>query len=305
MVEDCTNGTVTRRDFLKLSALGAISLALPGKELLGALAEDATDVWVFHGTDNYRLMQKAMETVFAGKCIGKQVALKVNAAWERTPAQGANTDPVLVDAFLAGVLASGTSSVVLPENPCRPAAKAFPISGILQVVEKHKQKMIDIQSNKNYYKSVTIKDGDRLKKSDVATDFLNADVVVNMPVAKSHGAAKLSMAMKNWMGAVYDRIYWHNNDLYQCIADFASFLKPTWTFIDATRTMMQKGPQGPGPLKHPHLLIVSKDQVAADAYASTLFFKSPDEVKYIRLAKEMGLGQTDIDKMNVHKIEVA
>lgn len=305
MADKSFNEFFSRRDFLKLSAAGAISLALPGGELFGAAAADATDVWVFHGMDNYKLMQKAMETVFGKKTLGKNVALKVNAAWERTPAQGANTDPVLVDAFLAGVLAAGTSHVVVPENPCRPAKKAFPMSGILPVVEKHKQKMIDLQSDSKYYKNVKLKDADRLKQAKVARYFMEADAVVNMPVAKSHGSTKLSIAMKNWMGAVEDRGFWHKNDLYQCIADFATYLKPTWTFIDATRTMMSKGPQGPGPLKHPHLLIVSKDQVAADAYATTLFFDSPYSVKYIRLAKDMNIGQTDIKKMNVHKIEVA
>jgi uncharacterized protein (DUF362 family) len=305
MADESLNELITRRDFLKLSAAGALSLALPGSELFGASPADAPDVWVFHGKDNYRLMQKAMETVFAGKSIGKNVALKVNAAWERTPEQGANTDPVLVDAFIAGVLESGTSKVVVPENPCLPAHKAFTKSGILQVVEKHKQQMIDLRSDRNYYRAVKLKDAVRLKEAEVAKDFLDSDVVVNMPVAKSHGASKLSMAMKNWMGAVYDRGFWHNNDLNQCIADFATFMKPTWTFVDATRTMMKGGPQGPGPMKHPHLLIVSRDQVAADAYAATLFFRSPYSVKYIRLAKEMNIGQTDIKKMNVHKIEVA
>lgn len=305
MADEKVNEFISRRDFLKLSATGAIALALPGKELLGDLAADTTDVWVFHGKDNYRLMQKALETVFKGKSPGKNIALKVNAAWERTPAQGANTDPVLVDAFLAGVLAAGAANVVVPENPCRPADKAFPMSGILQVVEKHKQQMIDLQTDRKYYKNISLPEAVRLKQAEVAKQFLDADAVINMPVAKSHGAAKLSIAMKNWMGAVYDRGFWHNNDLHQCIADFATFMKPAWTFVDATRTMMDKGPQGPGPLKHPHLLIVSRDQVAADAYAATLFFPSPYSVKYIRIARDMNIGQTDIKKMNVHKIEVA
>ena len=140
----------------------------------------------------------------------------------------------------------------------------------------------------------------------VAAEFLEADAIVNIPVAKHHSAAKLTMAMKNWMGSVEDRGYWHRNGLHQCIADFSTFIKPTWTIIDATRIMMDSGPQGPAKkVKKPDLLIVSRDQVAADAYTSQLFHPSVDEIKYLRIARDMKIGQTDISRMNVRKVEVA
>ena len=115
----------------------------------------------------------------------------------------------------------------------------------------------------------------------------------------------ITMAMKNWMGAIKDRRYWHRTDLHQCIADFSTFMKPAWTIIDATRCIMDSGPQGPAKvLKVPNLLILSKDQVAADAYASSIFHDSPYAVKYLKLAEEMGIGVVDQARMNIHKIEV-
>ncbi len=303
-----SDSKVSRRDFIKMSAAGAIALALPGGRLLGSAVGGATDVWVFHGKDNQALMRKAMEIVFKNGGFGKKaknVALKVNAAWTRTPQQGGNTHPELVDAFIEKTMESGVKNIVVPEHPCRSGRESFPKSGIIQVVSKHGQKMIDLGKNRKSYRQTTLPKAVTLKKAKIAAEFLDADAVVNMPVAKHHGSAKLTMAMKNWMGAVLDRGAWHKSDLHQCIADFSTFMKPTWTMIDATRIMMDSGPQGPArKLKTPHLLIVSKDQVAADAYTSRLFHPSINAVKYLRIARAMKIGQTDLKKMNVRKIEV-
>ena len=300
---------LSRRDFLKLSVAGALAMALPGRRLFGAEQAEATDVWVLHGKDKKALMTRCMEIIFDNGGYGKKarkVALKVNAAWTRTPVQGANTHPDLVDVFIAESLGSGIKEVVIPEHPCRPARESFPRSGILQVAEKHKQKMVDLKTDTSSFREVELPKAKKLLKAKVSALYLDADALVNIPVAKHHSGAKLTMAMKNWMGAVQDRRFWHRNDLHQCIADFSTFIRPTWTVIDATRTMMDRGPQGPTKnMKTPDLLVLSRDQVAADAYASTLFHDSINAVKYLRIARDSKIGQTDITKMNVRKVEVA
>lgn len=95
---------------------------------------------------------------------------------------------------------------------------------------------------------------------EVSKYFTSPDIsVVNMPVAKHHGGAGLTIAMKNWMGAVKDRGWWHKNNLHQCIADISTLIKPQWTIIDASRIMMDSGPQGPAKeLKKPNMIIISK-----------------------------------------------
>ncbi|OGV52098.1 MAG: hypothetical protein A2017_10690 [Lentisphaerae bacterium GWF2_44_16] len=299
---------MTRRDFIKVGFLTGAALSMTSSSAL--LAQDAmskTDVWVIHGKDKKKMMEKCMEIIQANGSFGKNVktlALKVNSAWARTPEEGANTHPELVDAFLKACKNSGIQKVVIPENPCDAPKDSFTRSGIYDVAQKNGVDMIDLRKNTQFYRKVTIPKGVSLKNAEVAGQFLDSDAVVNMPVAKHHGAATLSIAMKNWMGAVRDRRYWHGNNMHQCIADFCTFMKPAWTIIDATRTMMSSGPKGPGRLQYPDLLIVSKDQVAADAFAATLFHDSPEKVGYLRIAGEMGIGNVDLKKMNIHRIEV-
>ncbi len=108
------------------------------------------------------------------------------------------------------------------------------------------------------------------------------------------------------MGAVQDRGFWHRNDLHQCIADFSTFIKPTWTIIDATRIMMDSGPQGPTRnMKFPNLLILSRSQIAAAVYAYTLFHNTPDKVGYLRIARENKMGPATIAEIELHKLEVS
>ncbi len=300
--------TPSRRGFVKMGVAGTTAAIVVPSSTKAAAADDKVDVWVLHGTDNRKLMQKAMDIIQKNGWFGKDaktLALKVNAAWSRTPEEGANTHPDLVDVFIEGAKKGGVEEILIPEHPCNSAKIAFKRSGIGPVAKAHKCKMIDLKKKQKSFRKVAIPQGKKLKSAEVAGEFLDADAVVNMPVAKHHSGATLTMAMKNWMGAIKDRGYWHRTDLHQCIADFSTFMKPTWTIIDATRCIMDSGPQGPAKeLKVPNLLIVSKDQVAADAYASSIFHDSPYAVKYLRHAEEMGIGVVDQARMNIHKIDV-
>lgn len=295
---------VSRRDFLKLTVAGGAALMLPVPLMA---APHASDVWVIHSTDPEAMMGTCLDVIRQNGGLGGKagkLALKVNAAWARTPKQGANTHPVLVETFLKGARKLGMSTLDVPEHPCNRAAQAFERSGISSAVKEAGGTMYDMKSENKLFREVQIPKGKKLKTAKVTQHFLEADVIVNMPVAKHHGGATLSMAMKNWMGAVEDRRFWHRNDLHQCIADFSSFMRPHWTVVDATRCMLDRGPQGPAKnMKHPNLLIVSKDQIAADAYATMLFDKKPEDIGYLKAAGAMKLGMIDLDAMAIHKIE--
>ena len=126
-------------------------------------------------------------------------------------------------------------------------------------------------------------EGKVAKTANVPRTFWSA-TDSNMPVAKHHSGATLTLSMKNWMGSIAneDRRAWHRDGLHQCIADFSTFIRPKLVVIDATRIMLTKGPQGPGDLEHPNEVILSTDPVAADAYAATLFKKAPFDIGHIQ-----------------------
>ena len=297
-----------RRDFLRIACVGGGSLLLP---FSGTAAEDAVDVWVLHGSDRVGLMNECLKIIDANGGFGrnvKKLALKVNAAWSRTPELGATTHPELVSTFIRGAQEAGALRVDVPENPCNRAEQAFTRSGILDAVEAAGGHMTDLKTQEEHFVEESIPEGRTLQQAKVARQFLEADAVVNMPIAKDHRGATVTMCMKNWMGAVQDRRFWHRNGLHECIADFSSYIRPAWSIIDATRVMLHRGPQG-GQVDFlkkpdPNLLIVSRDQVAADAYATRLFDLEPMDVRYLKMARERRLGETELERMKVHTIEV-
>ncbi len=116
----------------------------------------------------------------------------------------------------------------------------------------------------------------------------------------------MSLTMKNLMGIVWDRRYYHKNDLHQCIADFASFKQPDLNVVDGFRVMKRNGPRGVSvnDVETMKYQILTTDMVAADTAATKVFGIETNEVKHIGLAEELGVGTTDLDSLNIKRISI-
>ena len=296
--------TIKRRTFIKAGAAAvAGAAALPSVSLA---EEPQATVVVVHGTDIPKMVEAGIAKMGGWDKFfkpGGKVALKPNLAWNSTPEQGGNTHPDILRAVVLAAEARKVKQVTIPENTCQPEKKTFEASGALDALKGTGAKLY--RPRPSEYKAVSVPKGKICQDAKVSLDLLEADCLVNMPVAKHHGGATLSLSMKNWMGAVDNntRRAWHRNGLHQCIADFSTFLKPTLIVIDATRIMLDNGPQGPGKLAHPNEIIFATDPVAADTYAASLFKKTPKDVPHIQLAAELGVGCADLAKIKVERVE--
>ncbi len=294
---------ISRRQFVE-------SLAATALAPLGAAADvkdKGSRVVVVHGTDAAKMLEAGVAKMGGWEAFvekGKRVTVKPNAAWVSRPAQGGNTDPELVGACVAAAKKAGASHVVVPEHPCMDAEKAFSISGIASAVAKAGGKMVAVDEGGDFLR-VKIPRGKTLKSADVCKDVLETGCLINMPVAKSHASAKLTLSMKNWMGSVKDRRKWHADGLDQCIADMSTVLKAKLIVLDATRIMLTGGPRGPGKMARPGRIVLGTDPVAVDAYAATLFDKKPFDVPHIRIAHEMKVGCGDLSRVEVVEVKTA
>jgi uncharacterized protein (DUF362 family) len=129
--------------------------------------------------------------------------------------------------------------------------------------------------------------------------------MINVPIAKNHSLARLTLGGKNLMGVVQDRNSIHS-DLGQRIADLISVVKPGLTIIDAVRILMDHGPTGGSldDVKLTNTVIASHDIVAADAYATGLFSLTGNDISYIKKSAEMGLGTLDLKSIKVEEINL-
>jgi uncharacterized protein (DUF362 family) len=142
--------------------------------------------------------------------------------------------------------------------------------------------------------------GDVLDNWPVYTPLVNADKVINVPVAKHHNLSKFTGGMKNWYGILGGRRNRLHQSINISIADLATFMRPTLTILDATRVLLRNGPQGGNidDAKDMHQVIASIDPVAVDAYGATLIGVQPEAVEYLKLAAERGLGVAQWDRVS-------
>lgn len=301
---------ITRRELLKLLAQGSAALALSrfGAPAL-AWAKSFPDLVVIAGDDPAKNTRAAIDELggihrFVSR--GDKVVIKPNIGFGNPSYKATTTEPKVVRALAEMALGAGAKRVMVFDNPCHSPDIAIEVCGVKKELEGLDDTFVYLLRRDNLFREVTIPDGKVLKKQEVAIDLLEADVVINVPVAKSHGAAKVTFGMKNWMGVVKNRMYWHITNLNQAIADFATFVRPKLTLLDATRALVTGGPGGPGEIVNLKIIVAGIDPVALDAYALTLAkwggkgYKLTD-VPYILKAASMGVGSYELEKLDILK----
>ncbi|MCD6201248.1 MAG: DUF362 domain-containing protein [Bacteroidales bacterium] len=237
---------------------------------------------------------------------GQKVVVKPNIGWDVPPERAANTNPLLIKRIVQHCYQAGAKEVLAFDNTCDAWTKCYKDSGIEKYVKSAGGKMVP-GNTEGFYQEIELTQGKRLKKVKVHELVLDADVFIDVPVLKSHDAAKLTISMKNLMGVIWDRRYWHRNDLNQCIADYATYSrKPDLVVVDAYNVMMKNGPRGvsKSDVVKMKAQIVTTDMVAADAAAAKMFGVDPASVRYIRLAHEMHAGNMDLSKLNISRIKI-
>jgi uncharacterized protein (DUF362 family) len=242
---------------------------------------------------------------------GDKVVIKPNMSFPNPPYWGSTTHPDVVRELTMMCVESGASSVLILDNPLRSAELCLVRSGVRRACEGLPQTQVQGPTNKVFYEQVRLPEGRALTTTMVMKKALEADVLIAAPVAKSHSATGVSMALKGMMGLIYDRKDFHLNlDIDVAIVDLCTVLKPKLTVIDASRILSEGGPSGPGKVIPLNKVIASRDMVAADSMAVELGiwygrkFKG-QQVKHIQLADQRGLGNMDISCQTVKEVSAS
>jgi len=308
---------ITRRQFIK-GAASAVALPLLGNRLpfYGSLAHAAeeVDLVIAKTGSPAQLLQGAMTPLGGmGRFVkqGQRVVIKANIAWARTPEQACTNNPALLSALIKMCYDAGAKRVAVWDHTCDNYQFTFSRSGLKEAAQKAGA---DIFSGhgQNSYKKVDVPRGKKLKTAEVLRDVLGGDVFINFPIPKHHFATELSLGMKNLIGVVWDMEQLHKIDLHQCIADINTVRKPNLVVVDAIRILTTNGPKGPGKTEDIGEVIASTDIVAVDAYCAAYFKHSktgkpfkPEEVRFVKNAFDLGLGQIDLSKVRVKRVSAA
>jgi len=269
----------------------------------------AYDLAAVRGGNGGDMFDRAIEAIGGiSKYVkkGQKVVVKPNIGWDAPPERAANTNPDVVARIVKRCKEAGAAEVYVFDNTCNKWDRCYRNSGIEEAVKKEGGKMIP-GNTESFYKEVEIPNGKSLKKAKVHKMILESDVFINVPVMKHHSSTRISLAMKNLMGVVWDRKFYHSNDLHQCIADFCTFKMPDLNIIDGYNMMTKNGPRGVSVADVTNLkaLIASSDIVAADAAATKMFGLQPDDIGHIAIGHEMKLGNMNLEELSISKQKMA
>jgi len=334
---------ISRREFIKKAALttgAALAGLAPEKPLWRGsqiwAAEMRPDIVVAERGNPSQLLNAALAPFGGMKHFvkpGQRVVLKPNIGWARTPEEAGNTNPDLVAAVIKACHDAGAREVVIWDHTCDNYQFTFSLSGIKEAARKAGASIYSAHGE-NVYHPVDVPRGKKLKSVKLIKPVHQAEVLINIPIAKQHYAAELTLSMKNLMGVVWDMEGFHRVDLHQYIADLNTVLRPQLIIMDAIRILTTNGPKGPGKVENLNRIVVGTDPVAIDAYATGFFKKPkkmsgaskgdlskmlpkefalqemefsdkpwrPEEIRYIKLAYEHGLGEINLSKVNIRKV---
>ena len=237
---------------------------------------------------------------------GHKVLIKPNIAWDVIPELGGNTNHLLVKRIIEHCFKAGAKEVYVFDHTCDNWINTYKNSGIEKIAKAAGAKVVPGNSE-SYYQQVEIPGGVKLKSAKVHELLLETDVFINVPILKDHNSTRMTCCLKNTMGIVWDRGFWHKNNLNKCIADFALFeKKPVLNVIDCYNVMVKNGPQGVSKedIVQMKSQILTTDWVAGDAAAAKMLGIEPEKIEYIPIAHKMGLGNMNLDSLNIKRIKM-
>jgi len=311
-----------RRKFLKAIALtGAATTIIKDADAMSSLSQSFEakgaaakyDLVAVLGGEPEAMFRKAIAELGGMKKFiskGDKVCVKPNIGWDKTPELAANTNPGLVAEIIKQCFDAGASEVTVFDHTCDDWRRCYANSGIEEAAKAAGAKVVPAHQE-SYYRSVSLPKGKNLKETKVHQAIIDADKWINVPILKNHGGAQLTISMKNYMGIVWDRGYFHANNLQQCIADVCTYdKKPVLNVVDAYRLMKTSGPGGRS-LADVVLskgLFISQDIVAVDTAAANFFNQVREmpleRVGHLKRGEELGIGTMDLEKLNIKRIRM-
>lgn len=236
---------------------------------------------------------------------GTRVLLKPNIINDQPPERAVCTHPEVVRAVAEWVLERG-GEVTIGDQPgyalAEEALRAFSNTAMIEVCEGLAVRFRLLA--RGGYDEIQPERTFRLKTIEFARDALQADVIINLPKAKTHGQTVYTGAIKNMFGAISPRQridvhlvgkYWA---LSEAIVDCYAARPPDLHFMDAVTVMEGMGPTQGKP-RHLGALAASTDGVALDRVMQQLMGFAAGEVATTVAAHNLGLGENDLSQIEV------
>lgn len=225
---------------------------------------------------------------------GKDVLIKPNMFLGFRPELGSCTSREVIEAALEAALAQG-AIVSVGDN----TSQVDPIT-----VQDHIKDVVG-----DHYANIGTESEPRsiggYDDVPISRKALQADFLINLPKFKTHVVCGITCCVKNLMGlipgAAKSRIHYqagHAKTFTRFLVALYDAVRPDLNIVDATVGMGGDGPTH-GDLRKIDRLVAGPNGVEVDAVCAAMMGFEPVQIKTLEFAHEAGLGEIELDKIEV------
>ncbi len=246
-------------------------------------------------------VERAFE-LFPVDCKGKVIFIKPNVLRSSDKDEGIVTHPAVLRAVVEKVETMGPAQIVVGDNPglfsYGANEESFRRTGLLDAAGKYYRNIgseaVQLDFNPEFSPSVSV--------SRIVTE---ADVVISLPKFKTHGLTVMTGAIKNCYGFLpgAQKAFLHKaagspERFHEMVVDVFRLRVPDLFIVDGVVGMEGNGP-ATGQLRQIGLILASDNGVALDAVIAYMMGCEPGLLKFLQKARNLGLGEYDLDKIDV------
>jgi uncharacterized protein (DUF362 family) len=237
---------------------------------------------------------------------GDQVLLKPNLLCAANYQTGATTNPNIIFAVAELCREVGAKRVIIAEGAAigNDTDQVFDVLGIRELAARYQCGLVNLLKDEFQY--VVNPLGRKIKRIKLPRTFIESNVVINLPVMKTHDALAVTLGLKNLKGIIHssDKKRFHKWGLAQAVVDLGHLALPELTIMDGTVALEGVGPVVGNPVGL-SLILASTDTIAVDRVSMEIMGFGLEEVDYLRMAGEQGLGCMDLSQITVVGEELA
>ncbi|MDA8326515.1 MAG: DUF362 domain-containing protein [Nitrospiraceae bacterium] len=252
--------------------------------------------------ENVRLAVDRVFELFPLELRDRKVLIKPNVLRASEAKEGIVTNPAVLRAVVDKVERLGAASIIVGDNPglfdYGANEESFIKTGLMEASRGHYQNIGDdsvkVEFNAEFLSSVS-----------VSRAVMEADVIVSLPKFKTHGLTVMTGAIKNSYGilpgaqkAMLHRAAGSPERFHEVVVEVFRLRVPDLFIVDAVVGMEGNGPASPD-IRDIGLILASDNAVAMDTIIATMMGCEPGRLRFLRKAKEAGLGDYDLNTIEV------
>ena len=254
---------------------------------------------------NYENVRQAVDRafeLFPLALSGKRVLIKPNVLRASEASEGIVTHPAVLQAVVEKVESMRPAAIVVGDNPGLFSYGAneasFQQTGLMAAAKGYYQNIgndsLQVKFNPEFMSTVSL-----------SRIVLDADIIISLPKFKTHGLTVITGAIKNSYGflpgaqkAKLHQAAGSPERFHELVVEVFRLRVPDFFLMDAVVGMEGNGPASPD-LREVGLILASDNGVALDAVMATMMGCEPALLRFLRQAREMGLGDYDLNQIEV------